>query len=107
MYLIFNRVYSYISERNGVRFFKIDKGDAVLKKYDHVFSGIKYHIAKISDGKVNYSAEYDKIKFLSDNSLPLGKSIYFSTLTVVIKCAFKQNGVLYPQVYFDDWLYQI
>ena len=66
-----------------------------------------YHIKKIDDGEVNYSAGYDEIKFLSDYSLPLNKLIYFPTLTVLIRCVFKQNGVFYPQVYLDDCLYQI
>ena len=102
-----NWVYAYISEKNGVRFLKIDKGDGVLKKYDQVLPGIKYHIKKNENGEVNYDSDYDKIKFLSDDSLPLNKLIYFPTLTIVIRCAFKQNGVFYPQVYLDDCLYQI
>ena len=39
----------------------------MLKKYDQVFSGIKHHIKKIDDGEVNYRADYDKIKFSSDD----------------------------------------
>ena len=107
LYLIISRVYDNVSEKNGDKFFKIDKGDAVLKKYDQVFSGIKYHIGKIDDGEVNYNSDYDKIKFLTDDSLSLNKLIYFSKLTVVIRCVFKQNGIYYPQVYLDDCLYQI
>ena len=42
-----------------------------------------------------------KIKFLSDDSIPLNKLIYFPTVTVITKCVF------YPQVYLDDCLYQI
>ena len=61
----------------------IDKADAVLKKLDQVFSGIKYHIGKISGKEIVYDGNYDKITFLSDDSLPLGKLIYFPTLTVV------------------------
>ena len=79
----------------------------MLRKYDQVFSGIKYHIGKIDDGEVNFNSDYDKIKFFSDDSLPLNKFIYFSTLTVVIRCVFKQNGIYCPQVYLDDCLYQI
>ena len=45
-----------------------------------------------------------KIKFLSDDSIPLNKLIYFSTITVIIRCVFEQNGVFYPQVYLDDCL---
>ena len=85
----------------------IDKGNSVLRKHDQVFSGIKHHIKKIDDGEVNYCADYDKIKYLSDDLLPLDKFIYFPTLTFVIRCVFKQNGVFYPQVYLDDCLYQI
>ena len=94
-------------KKNGNKILTIDKGDSVLKRYDQVFSGINHHIKKIDDKEVNYNNEYDKIKFLSDDSLPLNKLIYFLTITVVIRCVFKQNGVFYPQVYLDDCLYQI
>ena len=87
--MIINRVYGYVSEKNGTRFLKIDKGDSALKKHDQVFSGIKLHIKKIDDSEVDYNANYDKIKFLIEDSLPLTKLIYFLTLTVVIRCVFK------------------
>ena len=32
LYLLINRVYGIVSEKNGARFLKIDKGDSVLKK---------------------------------------------------------------------------
>ena len=44
LYLIINKVYGYVSEKNGNKYFTIDKGNSVLKKYDQVFSGIKHHI---------------------------------------------------------------
>ena len=106
LYLIINRVYGYVSEKNGNKSLTIDKRDSVLKKYAQVFSGIKHHIKKIDDGEANFNSDYDEIKFLSDDSLPLNKLIYFPTVTVVIRCVFKQNGVFYPQVYLDDCLYQ-
>ena len=105
--MIINRVYESVSEKNGVRFLKIDKGDAVLRKYEQVSAGTKFHIRKISDEEVNFNSDYDKIKFLTDDSLSLGKLIYFPTVTVIIRCVFKQNGVYYPQVYLDYCLYQI
>ena len=81
-----------IVEKNGFKFLSIDKGDTVLKKLDQVFSGIKYHIRKISDEEVNFNSDYDKIKFLTVGSLPLGRLIYFPTITVVVGCTFKENG---------------
>ena len=80
MYLIVNRVYGTILEKNGIKFLSIDK-DVVLKKYDQVFAVIKHHIKKISDEEVNFNSDYGKIKFLTDDSLPLGKLIYFPTIT--------------------------
>ena len=105
--MIINRVYGYVSEKNGNKFLTVDNGDSVLKKYDQVFSGIKHHIKKIDGIEVSYDADYDNIKFLTEDSLPLDKLIYFSTLSIVITCDFKQKGVFYPQVYLDDFLYQI
>ena len=48
-----------------------------------------------------------KLNSLSDDSLRLDKLIYFPTLTVVIRCVFKQGDIFYPQVYLDDALYQL
>ena len=107
LHLIINRVYGYVSEKNGVIFLNIDKGDSVLKNYDQVFTGIKHHIKNIDNTDVNYNSDYEKIKFLSDDSLPLDKLIYFPTMIVIIRCVFKQNGIFYLQVYLDDCLYQI
>ena len=84
----------------------IDKGDVLIIS-NQVFAGIKHHIEKVSDKKVNYDNEFDKIKFITIDSLPLGKLIYFPTLTVVIRCVFKQGDLFYPQVYLDDALYQL
>ena len=64
-------------------------------------------LKKIDDTEVNYNSDYDKIKFLTGDSLPLGNLIYFTTLTVVIRCVFKQNEIFYPHVYLGDCLHQI
>ena len=57
LYLIINRVYGYVSEKNGNKFLTIDKGDNVLKKCDQVFSGIKHHIKKIDNKEVNFNID--------------------------------------------------
>ena len=71
-----------------------------------MFSGIKHHVNKIDGSEVHYDKDYMKIKFLNDDDIPLNKMIYFPTVTVIIRCAFEQNRVYYPQVYLDDCLYQ-
>ena len=48
-----------------------------------------------------------KIKFNSDDNLPLSKPLKFDMITVVIRSAFEEDGKLYPQVFLDDALYEL
>ena len=106
LYLIVNKVFCFVAEKIVVKYLKIDKRD-VLNKWNQVFKRIKYHIRKISDEKVIYDSDFDKIRFVTDDSFPLGKLIYFPTLTVAMKCVSKQNSISYPQIYLDDAMYQL
>ena len=81
--------------------------EPALNKWNQVFYSIKYHIKKISNEGNNFNDDFNKIKFISDDSLRLDELIYFPTLTVIIRCVFKQGDLFYPQVYLDDELYQL
>ena len=48
-----------------------------------------------------------KIKFKSDDDLPLNKSLKFHSMTIVIRSVFEEDGKLYPQVFLDDTLYEL
>ena len=48
-----------------------------------------------------------KIKFNSDDNLPLNKSLKFHNMTITIRSVFKEDGKLYPQVFLDDTLYEL
>ena len=48
-----------------------------------------------------------KIKFNSDNNLPLNKQLKFHNMTITIRSVFEENGRLYPQVFLDDALYEL
>ena len=48
-----------------------------------------------------------KIKFNSDNDLPLNKSLKFSLMTITIRCVFKEDNELYPQVFIDGTSYEL
>ena len=109
LYLIINKVFCSAGEENGIKYLKIEKNhsEPALNKWNQVFDSTKYHIKKISNEEVNFNDDFKKNKFISDDSLRLDKLIYFPTLTVVIRCVFKQD-LFYPQVYLhDDALYQL
>ena len=48
-----------------------------------------------------------KIKFGSDNDLPLNKQLKFSTMTIVVRSVFEYDGKYYPQFYLDECLYKL
>ena len=47
LYLMINKVFCFVGEKNGVKYLKTDKGDSILLIWNKVFSGIKYNIKKI------------------------------------------------------------
>ena len=59
---------------------------------------------KIDDDWLEYSEDYMKIKFSSDDKLPLKKPLKFYNMTVTIRCVFSEDNKLYPQVFLDDAL---
>ena len=48
-----------------------------------------------------------KIKFSSNDNIPLNRMLYFPTITVKIRCVFEKDCTYYPQVYLDGCLYQV
>ena len=80
----------------------------LLNKYTDVWDGINNKIKTINGGKENYyGKDYMKIKFNSDNDLPLNKPLKFHTMTIIIRSVFEEGSKLYPQVFLDDTLYEL
>ena len=48
-----------------------------------------------------------KIKFNSDNDLPLNKPLKLHAMTIIIRYVFEEDGKLYQQVFLDDTLYEV
>ena len=84
----------------------IDENKELLKKYDDVFTRIMGKIKELSNDECDYEKDYMKIKFNSDDDLPLNKPLKFH-MTVTIRRAFKEDGKLYSQVFLDDTLYEL
>ena len=78
------------------------------KKNMHMFGTIKNEIKAINGGEENnYGKDYMKIKFNSDDDLPLNKPLKFHAMTIIIRSVFEEGGKLYPQVFLDDTLYEL
>ena len=62
-------------------------------------------IKEISNDECDYEKDYMKIKFNSDDDLPLNKPLKFHDMTITIRSIFKEDAKLYLQVFLDDTLW--
>ena len=111
LYLRISHASRYMEEINGNKYLTFDSADGnkeLIKKYDDVFNRIRNEIKTINGGKgIDYEKYYMKIKFNSDDDLPLNKLLKFHLMTVTIRSVFEEDGKLYPQVFLDDTLYEL
>ena len=109
LYLRINHASGYIEEiieNKYLIFDSIDENKELLKKYNDVFNGIMGKIKEVSNDECDYEKDYMKIKFNSDDDLPLNKPLKFHIMTITIRSVFEEDGKLYPQVFLDDTLYE-
>ena len=111
LYLIVGKVDRYIEERNGNKcliFASADKNKEVLTKYTKFWDEIKYLMKIIHSGEAGeYRKDLMKVKFNSDDNLPLNKILKLHNITIVIKSVFQEDGKYYPQVFLDECLYEL
>ena len=86
LYLHIDNASGYIKEdwtNKYLIFDSTDENKELLKRYDDVFNGLIDKIKKIDDDWLEYSKGYKKIKFNSDDNLPLNKPLKFYQMTVL------------------------
>ena len=88
-------------------FDSIDENKELLKKCSDVWNGIKNKIKEVGASECDYEKDYMKIKFNSDDNLPVNKPLKFHLMTITIRSVFKEDGKLYPQLFLDDALYDL
>ena len=79
MYLIIVKVIKHTEEKNGSKYLVFDPANEnkeVLTKYRKLWDEIENEIVTINGGKPGeYGKDFMKIKFNSDDSLPLYKAL--------------------------------
>ena len=110
LYFIVGEVDGYIEEKNGNKylvFASTDKNKEVLENYTELWDKIKSLIKKISDKPGNYDEKYIKIKFNSDDNLPLNKIRKLHNLTIIVRSVFEEDSKYYSQIFLDECLYEL
>ena len=110
LYLVFNNVNRYFEEINENEYLTLvptNENKEKIKKYKELCSKITDLIMSISKNSDDYGEKYMKIKFNSDDELPLNKTIEIPTMIIIVRAIFYENNKYNPQVFLDERLYKI
>ena len=83
------------------------KAKKKLKKYGELWSKIRDLIRSINKNSDGYDKKYMKIKFNSNDELPLNKTIDIPIMKIIVRAIFLRNNKFYQQVFLDKCLYKI
>ena len=115
LYLIIGKVDGHIEsnsveEKNGMKYVVSDSTDdnkEVLKRYTELWNGIKNEIETINGGKEGeYRKDFMKIKFDTDDNLPLNKRLKLHIVTIIVRSVFEDRQ-FDLQLSLDDCLYEL
>ena len=112
LYLIFRYVNEYFEEINGNKYLTLvptHESKKKIKKFEELWIKIRNLIRSVTKNSddYDYDEKYLKIKFDSDDELPLNKTIEIPTITIVVRAIFLENNNCYPQVFLDECVYRI
>ena len=117
MHLIIDKVDGFIAEKNENKylFFLIkqncnstDENKEVLKKYTELYDSVKNEIKTINGGKkFEYAKNFMKIKFNSDDDMPLDEPLKVPAIIIVVKSVSEEDGKFHPQIYLDECSYEL
>ena len=110
LYLGITHANGYIEETDENKysiFDSIDENKDLLNKCNNFFNRIMGKIKEGSNDECKYEKDYMKIKFNSDDDLPLNKPLKFHNMTITMRSVFKEDDKLYPQFFLHDTLYEL
>ena len=110
LYLMINKIKGHFEEVDGDKYLIISSENGnIMQKYQEVFDGIKEIIKKINDYSqpIKYDGNYMKIKFNTDDNIPLNKIIYFPAIAITIRSVTHKDGKYYPQLFLNECLYEV
>ena len=98
----------FLKKNNGSEYLVFDYTDEykeVQTKYAKLWDWIKNEIETINGvNQGEYGKDLMKIKFKTDDNLPLNELIMFDMLTIVVRSVFEEDSKFYPQIYLDKCL---
>ena len=78
-----------------------------LKKHEELWNKIRDLIRSINKNSECNGNKYMKIKFNSDDDLPLKKTLELYNLEIVVRSVFHKDNKYYQQVFLEECLYRL
>ena len=79
----------------------------MLENYTELWDEIKEQIELITGDKVTkYTIGFMKIRFKTNDDLPLNKIINIPVCVTIVSSIFKEDNSYHPQVLLRDWFYE-
>ena len=111
LYLMINEMIGHFEEKNENKYLVLDdvnETKEVSKRYKEVQDGVKKDIETINGGeRVEYGKDFIKIRFESNDDLPMNEPIKLRLVTKIITSVFSEGGKFYPHLFLDDALYEL
>ena len=101
LYLSFSSVNGYFEEINKSKYLTLvltNESKVKVKKYEELWNKIRDLIRSVTKNSDDYYEKYMKIKFNSDDKLPLNKTIEIPSMILLVRAIFLENKY-YPQVF--------
>ena len=110
LYLVLNNLDAYIEKSGENRyliFASAQKNKIMLENYIELSENIIEQIELITGDKVTkYSKDFMKIRFKTNDDLPLNKIINIPVCVVIVSSIFKEDNEYPPQVLLHDCFYE-
>ena len=76
-----------------------DESKGTLKRYEELWCGIKYFIRSITNNSDDCDEKYMKIKIISDDNLPLKKTLELRNMAIVVRSVLHEGNRYYLHVF--------
>ena len=110
LYFVIIKINMQIEESNGKRPLtpvSTNENKGTLKIYEELWNKIRDLIKSITIDSDNYDEKHMKIKFNSDDDLPLKKTVKLQNMVIVVRSVFHEDDKYYPQFFLNECFYKL
>ena len=88
LYLVLNKINVEINGNKYLMLVPTNESKEILKRYEELWIKIRDLVRSVTKKSDDYDKKYIKIKFDSDDKLPLNKTIEFPVMIIVVRATF-------------------